>query len=81
MPDLRNVAGEVIATFNDRAGRCDLSEQVLHNADFRGMTLEGALFDDADLTGAAFTGVELYWASFFRANLTIRRADAFPCRL
>jgi len=34
------------------------------------MLLQGAVFDDSNLSGASFRRADLYWSNFFRADLT-----------
>lgn len=61
-----------------RAGE-DHAGQKLQRHDFRGQKLEGARFDEADLTSADFTGAKLKGASFVGANLTQTNLDGADC--
>lgn len=54
---------------DDRDYGRDLSDLVLRNADFEGMTLEGWWFFDSDMVGANMKQADLYWANFVGAKL------------
>jgi uncharacterized protein YjbI with pentapeptide repeats len=72
---IRDKSGNVLVALH--SGR-DLSEQVLRNAQFAGLELEGFCFDSADLAGADFTGSDLYGANLMDArcdDCSFRNAD------
>jgi uncharacterized protein YjbI with pentapeptide repeats len=48
----------------------DLSDLKLRNAVLDGLTLQGVHFEHANLDGATLKNCELYWATFYCANLS-----------
>jgi uncharacterized protein YjbI with pentapeptide repeats len=68
---IKNSQGDVLVVIPDERnppGYDTFLDHDLTDAVFEGLILEGARFDDCNLTRASFRGTDLYWASFMMSN-------------
>jgi uncharacterized protein YjbI with pentapeptide repeats len=84
-----DVHGNLVCEIKGDLIAANLTDLVLDNALFDGLTLQGAHFDGSYLRHATFRQTDLYWATFFEADLSyadltdadLRGADLSNARL
>ena len=59
--EIKDRAGKLIHKSDNSRDFCELD---LRTAVFTGMLLQGAVFDDSNLSGASFRRADLYWSNF-----------------